>query len=204
MRTLPRFRSCVAVLALVAAGCGATGSPTPAPPVATPTATPPGPTAIPTVKVSLPPFTCDASVSQPGSVPTALMSGLAAANASGVGRIEFTFRPEGNVAAVPEVTVRPADPPFTMDPSGLPLTVAGSAHLQIVLHGGTALDANLEPTFEGPFDLTLEGSPIVEMKRAGDFEAVSTFVVGLRGPSCFRVLPPDGSSHLVIEIQEEQ
>ncbi len=199
MRTLPRSVAGVVILVLVAAGCGATGSPSPA----APTATPPGPTAIPTLEASPPPFICDSAVTQPGSVPTALMSGLAAANTAGVGRIEFSFRPAGNVAAVPQVTVKPADPPFTADPSGLPLTVQGTAFLQVVLQGGTALDANMEPTFEGPFDVTPDGGPIVEMKRAGDFEAVSTFIVGLSGASCFRILPLDGSSHVVIEIQAE-
>ena len=89
------------------------------------------------------------------------------------------------------------------DPSGLPLDVAGTAFLVIVLRGGTALDADFKPTFEGPFDVAPGGSPIVDVKRVGDFEAVSSWVVGLDGPSCVRVLPFDGSSRLVIEIREE-
>ena len=191
--------SLIFVLTLaLAAGCATPGSPSPGP-----TATPPQPTSVPTAGASLPAFVCGRAVTQAGSVPTALMSGFAAANASGVGRIEFTFRPNGNVAAVPDVTVAPADPPFTMDPSGLRLSVIGTAFFQIVLQGGTALDANMEPTFEGPFDAAPNGNPIVEVKRAGDFESVSTFIVGLDGPACVRILPPDGSSHLVIEIQAQ-
>jgi len=182
----------------LAAGCATPGSSIPGP-----TATAPQPTSVPTAAASLPAFVCGQPVTRAGSVPTALMSGLAAANTSGVGRIEFTFRPEGNVAAAPQITVTPVDPPFTMDPSGLPLSVIGTAFLQVVLQGGTALDANMEPTFEGPFDAAPNGSPIVEVKRAGDFEAVSTFIVGLDGPACVRILPPDGSSRLVIEIQAE-
>jgi hypothetical protein len=195
---LPVGRALVGLtLALaLAAGCTTPGSATPGP-----TATPPQPTSVPTDAASLPAFVCGQPVTRAGSVPTARMSGFAAANASGVGRIEFTFRPEGNVAAVPQVTVKPVDPPFTMDPSGLPLSVIGTAFLQVVLQGGTALDANMESTFAGPFDAAPNGSPIVEVKRAGDFEAVSTFIVGLDGPACIRILPPDGSSHLVIEIQ---
>ena len=203
MTTLPRSlvaRSLVGpMLALtLAAGCASPGSPTPAP-----TATPPQPTSVPTAEVSLPPFACGETVTQAGSVPIALMSGFGAANEGGVGTIEFTFRPEGNVAALPTVTVKPVDPPFTMDPSGLPLSVMGTAFLQVVLQGGTALDANMEPTFEGPFDAAPNGSPIVEVKRAGDFEAVSTFIVGLDGPACVRILPPDGTGRLVIEIRAD-
>ena len=79
--------------------------------------------------------------------------------------------------------------------------MAGTAFLAIVLQGGTALDADYNPTFEGPFDADPAGSPIVEVRRAGDFEAVSSWVVGLDGPPCVRILPPDGSSRLVIEIE---
>jgi len=130
------------------------------------------------------------------------MDGLSVTNEAGVGRIIFTFLPSGNVAAVPQVEIHPGTPPFTRDPSGLPLDVAGSAYLVITLQGGTALDESYEPTFEGPFDVTPGGSPIIEMKRAGDFEAVSSWIVGLDGPPCVRILPLDGTSRLVIEITE--
>ena len=122
------------------------------------------------------------------------------ANDAGLGRITFTFLPSGNVAAIPEVAIRPGTPPFTRDPSGLPLEVAGTAFVVITLQGGTALDESYNPTFEGPFDVAPGGGPIIEMKRAGDFEAVSSWVVGVDGPPCVRILPLDGSSRLVIEI----
>jgi hypothetical protein len=201
---MPQHRSAVACLALatllVAAACGTQGSPSPSSPASP---TPPGPTLVPTPQVSLPAFACDTTVEQPGSVPIAYMKGLEVANGDVAGRIVFTFAPSGNVAATPDVTVRPVTPPFTMDPSGLPLEVKGNRFLQVVLQGGTALDASYEPTFEGPFDVTLDGSPIVEVKRAGDVEAVSTFIVGLDGPACVRILPPDGTSRLVIEVRSE-
>jgi hypothetical protein len=149
----------------------------------------------------MPPFACDEPVGRPGTVPLARMTGLTAVNEAAIGRITFTFHPNGNVAAVPQVEIHPGTPPFTMDPSGLPLDVAGTDFLVITLQGGTALDESYQPTFEGPFDIAPGGSPIVEMKRAGDFEAVSSWVVGLDGPSCVRILPFDGTSRLVIEIQ---
>jgi hypothetical protein len=134
-------------------------------------------------------------------VPLALITGFSVANEAGTGRITFSFRPAGNVAATPDVEIRPATPPFTMDPSGLPLEVVGSNFVVIVLQGGTALDADFNLTFEGPFDATPAGGPIVDIRRAGDFEAVSSWVVGLDGPPCVRVLPPDGTSRLVVEIE---
>ena len=139
----------------------------------------------------------------PGTVPRAQIADLEVANEDGVGRITFTFEPKGNVAAVPEVELRPAEPPFTRDPSGLPLDIPGAAHVAVILFGGTALDENFEPTFEGPFDLDPAGEPIVAFRRAGDFEAVSSFVAGLTGSPCLRVLLRDGTSRLVIEILGE-
>jgi hypothetical protein len=173
-------------------------------PTAAPTATPPTPTSVPTTEASLPPFAGGEALRVPGTVPRAQIADLQVVNQDGVGRITFTFEPEGNVAAVPEVEVRPADPPFTRDPSGLPLDVPGSAHVAVTLFGGTDLDENFEPTFEGPFDIDPAGEPIVAFRRAGDFEAVSSFVAGLDGSPCLRVLPPDGTSRLVIELEMER
>lgn len=186
----------IALLAVLA-GCDSTS------PSAAPTPAPPTPTAVPTTAASPPPFACGQPVRRPGTVARALITGLEVVNVDGVGRITFTFAPQGSGAAIPEVEVRPADPPFTRDPSGLPLDVPGTAHVAITLFGGTALDEDFEPTFEGPFDVDLAGEPIVAFRRAGDFEAVSSFVTGLAGSPCLRVLPRDGTSRLVIEIRGE-
>ncbi len=198
---LHRLALRIAVLLLATAtvtACGATVTPSPTTP--TPAPTPPGPTSVPTTTATLPPFDCGQAVSRPGTVPLARITGFAVENEAGIGRITFTFRPSGNVAAIPEVQVRPAAPPFTKDPSGLPLDVAGTAFVTITLQGGTALDDDFVPTYEGPFDATPSGSPIVDVRRAGDFEAVSSWVVGLDGAPCVRILPPDGSGRLVIEL----
>ena len=190
------LRAAMTLVILLAAAC-ASPAPTPAP---TPTPTLPAPTSVPTPAVSPPPFACGEAVGRPGTVPVARISGLAIANEAGLGRITFTFRPNGNVAAIPQIAIRPGTPPFMMDPSGLPLDVAGTGFVVITLQGGTALDEEYNPTFEGPFDAGPGGSPIVEVKRAGDFEAVSSWVVGLDGAPCVRILPFDGTSRLVIEL----
>jgi hypothetical protein len=197
------------IVALLVVACAPPATSPPVPTAApTPTAsapTPPAPTlsaptTAPTPAVS-PPFACGEPVGRPGTVSLAQISGLSVVNAAGIGRVTFTFHQAGEVAAVPEVEIRPATPPFSKDPSGLPLEVAGTAFLEIVLHGGTALDESYQPTYDGPVDFAPGGSPIVEMKRAGDFEAVSSWVVGLDGPACVRILPFDGTSRLVIEIR---
>lgn len=220
---MPSRRAPAAIVALgvvlaVVIGCGGgatpsavvTAEPTPTLPASTavptatpPTPTPPTPTAVPTSEASLPPFVCGETLRMPGSVPRAQITDLQVLNAGGVGRITFTFAPEGNVAAVPEVELRPADPPFTLDPSGMLLDVPGTDHVALTLFGGTALDEDFNPTFEGPFDADPAGEPIVALRRAGDFEAISSYVVGLTGSPCVRVLPPDGTSRLVIELSTE-
>jgi hypothetical protein len=206
VRTRHRRAPIVAIAALLLTACGSPAPTAPAPssPASTPTApAPPAPTTVPTPVVSAPPFACGEAVGRPGTVPLAQIAGLAVANEAGVGRITFTFRRNGNVAAVPQVEIRPATPPFSKDPSGLPLEVSGAPVLEIVLRGGTALDESYQPTYEGPVDFAPGGSPIVEMKRAGDFEAVSSWIVGLDGPPCVRILPFDGSSRVVIEVRGE-
>ncbi len=195
----------VATLLLAACATSAPATPSPAPPTPAPTpaAVTPAPTSAavtPAPAASLPDFTCGAALEQPGTAPLARISGFDVVNEDGVGRITITFRPEGDVAAIPDVAIRPGTPPFTEDPSGLPLDVRGTVFVVITLQGGTALDADYKPTFEGPFDAAPAGSPIVEVKRAGDFEAVSSWVVGLDGTPCVRILPSDGTGHLVIEL----
>lgn len=205
-------------LLVVVTGCGtpaatpaasatpAATAPSPAATAATPTATlvPPPPTHVPTPVATLPAYACGEALRVPGSVPRAQIADVEVVNEGGVGRITFTFLPEGPVAAVPDVEVRPASPPFARDPSGLPLGVPGTRFVSVVLHGGTALDEDFQPTFDGPFDIDADGQPIVALRRAGDFEAVSSYVVGLEGSTpCVRILPADGRSRLVIEIVME-
>lgn len=211
----------LAIAALLVGGCGTAGTPSPAAPESTPAATAttaatssaaptptdtplttaPAPTQVPTSTATPAAFACSQPVSRPGTVPTARITGLTVADDAGIGRITFTFEPSGNVAAVPQVEIRPVDPPFTKDPSGLPLAVAGSKFLRLVLQGGTHLDENMNPTYAGPLEFTTGGTPIVEMKMAGDFEAVSTFIIGVDGPPCVRVRPFDGQSRVVIEVR---
>ncbi len=208
-RSRTRTLVLLASVALLATACGAGATPSPAPtasiePVpATLAPTQPPATAVPTPLVSPPALACGGTVRQAGTVPVARITGLAVVNdaAGTAGQVTFTFRSEGNVAGIPEVVVQPATPPFTLDPSGLPLEVPGRFFVTITLLGGTALDDDFNPTFEGPFDVDPWTTPIVAFRRAGDFEAVSSWVVGLAGEPCVRILPPDGGGTLVIEIQ---
>ena len=163
--------------------------------------TPPAPTTVPTPAVSAPPFACDETVGRPGTVP----------RGPDQTACRWSMRPAsgGSLHVPPQ---RATSRPFPRSRSarrrrrsrGIRAACRsrspGPRSWRSSLHGGTALDESYEPTYEGPVDFAPAGSPIVEMKRAGDFEAVSSWVVGLDGPSCVRILPLDGTSRLVIEI----
>jgi hypothetical protein len=90
---------------------------------------------------------------------------------------------------LPEWEVTPTEPPFTGDPSGLPLEVEGAAFFRIVLRGASIVDDEFQPVYEGPTDLRPDLTRIVHVVLVGDFEAVSTWLVGLRSPACTAVQP---------------
>lgn len=119
---------------------------------------------------------------------------------SGYDRILFEWQGEGT----PEVDIREGQPPFTQDPSGLPMTVAGEAWLVIVFHGGTAVTPEGTQTYNGPTEFALGFPQIVEMKQAGDFEAVSEWVVGMHDQACHRVEIRKSPTRLLIDVQHPQ
>jgi hypothetical protein len=119
---------------------------------------------------------------------------------SGYDRILFEWQGAGT----PEVDIRVAQPPFTRDPSGLPMQVAGEAWLVIVFHGGTAVTPEGEQTYNGPTEFALGFPQIVEMKQAGDFEAVSEWVVGIHDQACHRVEVRESPTRLLIDVQHPQ
>ena len=88
---------------------------------------------------------------------------------------------------VPEYAVSHADPPFTRDPSGLPLEVEGSYFFSVVLQGASIVDEEFQPVYEGPTDFQADLVRIRHVVLGGDFEAVSTWVVGLEAPACVAV-----------------
>jgi hypothetical protein len=216
----------LAAAVLIVAGCGAsTSSPSAGPtagPSAGPTAAPSvvptlSPTAVPTpppasgepteVPVEtpiLPAWTCDGStVRLAATAVRAQQTGMTVLTKDPVGEITFTFESIGGARTLPEVEVRPSSPPFVEDASGLPVPVDGAAWATIVLRGGTGLDQDFEQTYTGPGRWTALEAPLVEVVRLGDFEAVSTWAVGLSGPYCVRAYPGAAGSDLVVEFRAQ-
>lgn len=188
--------------ASASAAASAPSSPSASPSASATTASPGSTTSEPTA--GLAPFDCALPASLPATVDRAQIAdvrvGSHGAGASGYDRMVFEFQGPG----IPEVTLRAGTPPFTKDPSGLPLPVRGTWFLVLVLHGATAITPEGTMTYSGPTDFTPGFPALTEFKEAGDFEAVSEWVAGLTGPSCHRLFVLTKPTRLVIDVQHPQ
>jgi hypothetical protein len=80
--------------------------------------------------------------------------------------------------------------------------VGANAALRIVLRGATAAGWGGSPrTYFGPSTVAGETAVLTEAKAAGDFEAVVSWVVGLRSEVPFRATTLTGPPRLVIDFQ---
>lgn len=82
-----------------------------------------------------------------------------------------------------EVTTQPSAR-FLGDPSGRPITLAGSAGVRIVLRGFKGDTPNLTGV---PKSLTSKGPLLRQVAPIGDFEGVLSFGAGLSSPGCANV-----------------
>ena len=98
-------------------------------------------------------------------------------------------------------TIDTATSPFTHDPSGLAIQVAGSSFLKITLHGGTIQTLSGGSSYTGPRAFTPRAPRLVDLQPGGDFEAVATWYAGMTGAACVRVFSLSGPSRLVIDLQ---
>jgi hypothetical protein len=126
------------------------------------------------------------------------LTAVRVAHQAGFDRIVFEFAPPaGGTAHIPAYTVsRQASAKFVKDPSGLAVTMRGSAGLRIVFHSASA-----STSYNGSRDL-LPNLPVVqEVEQLGDFEAVLSWGAGLNGASCIRTLELNNPTRLVIDVQ---
>ena len=73
---------------------------------------------------------------------------------------------------------------FEQDPSGLPVTLLGTAGLRVVVMGAQAHGFG----FQVPTDIKPGFPVLLEARQIGDFEGVVSWGLGLSHPACFRVL----------------
>lgn len=109
--------------------------------------------------------------------------------------LEFTDR-------VPGYTVGYRPLPARQDASGFEIPLPGAgALLEMSLNPATADGwAGGPRTYSGPPALSADTASVTEVKSAGDFEAVLTWVAGVRTQQPFRVQVLDGPPRLVVDI----
>jgi hypothetical protein len=194
------------LLAAVLTACGASSGSSapsasqPALPTVAPTSSPSGQNgpspdeSIP--EASLAPFACALPIRGAATAARAQITDLRMGAHESYDRIVVEF-----AAGTPEYTIEKAVPPLLQDPSGLAMQVQGSSFLRIVLHGGTVQLPNGGTSYGGATSFTPHFVKLIDLQSAGDFEAVSTWYVGMSGDACVRVFTLTAPSRLVIDLQ---
>jgi hypothetical protein len=145
---------------------------------------------------SLPPFVCTPSASVASTTDRAQITDVRVGTHDGYDRVVFEF-----AAGIPDAVIEGVLPPFYADPSGLELPVSGTAFLRITMHGASRMSPEGSVTYGGSTTFEPGFNRLVELIEGGDFEAVSTWYLGLEGAGCYRVLTLADPSRLVIDVQ---
>ena len=186
------------LLGIVLSSCGA-GPSGPSASVAATGQASHGSTASPgssTADESLPPFTCTLPIRGAATTPRAQITDLTLGAHDTYDRVVFDL-----ATGIPEYTVENAAPPLTQDPSGLPMQVQGSSFLRLVLHGGTVQLPAGGQSYGGAASFTPHFVKLIDFQSAGDFEAVSSWYLGMSGDACVRVFTLTAPNRLVIDLQ---
>ena len=145
---------------------------------------------------SLIPFACVPSATIASTTERAQITDVRVGTHDGYDRVVFQFD-----AGLPDVVVEGALPPFYADASGLEIEVTGSAFLKVTMHGATKVSPDGGVTYAGSTNFEPGFDRLVQLVEGGDFEAVSTWYLGLDAGGCFRVLTLSDPSRLVIDIE---
>jgi hypothetical protein len=141
--------------------------------------------------LGLPPFTTAPKTSA-GSGGQAELFGVAAGCHATFDRVVIRAR-----LATPGYDVRYVSQ-ITADPSGNPVALLGTKRIHVVIRharGHTSGGTNLLPSVVTPLCPNLR-----QIKKAGDFEGVVSFGLGLRRKTGFRVFRLTGPTRVVIDV----
>jgi hypothetical protein len=120
-----------------------------------------------------------ATFGRPESLPQSGPAPIVSAAAAG-DTFTLTFRsgtPQFEIAQQPSSS-------FTLDPSGQPLTLPGSAGATITLRGFRGDRSNLSAVSQS---ISSNGSLLRQVRATGDFEGVVSWAAGLSAPACANV-----------------
>jgi len=145
---------------------------------------------------SLPAFACVPSVPVASTTDRAQITDVRVGTHDGYDRVVFEFE-----TGLPDATIEGALPPFYADPSDLEIEVAGSAFLKLTMQGASKVTPGGTVTYGGSTKFEPGFERLVQLVEGGDFEAVSTWYLGLDGGGCFRVFTLTDPSRLVIDIE---
>ncbi len=117
-------------------------------------------------------------------------------------RVVFEFGPGGGGApsGVPEYVLKAVQPPLTQDPSGQSMEVPGKHYVEVALLGGTKYDENYNLIYGGPTQFDPGFPMLVALYERGDFEATSTWYLGLDQEPCLRAFTLTDPMRLVVDI----
>jgi hypothetical protein len=209
------FFALALALALVAAGCGSDGAQEAGPVPAAPTATATHPSEAPVTSTpetapptepaatDLGPKSCAPGTGGEEGVYTNLVAVRVGAH-NGFDRIVFEFappdpNPAGN-GGIPHFDIRTAKPPFSEDPSDIPIDVEGDAFVRIVFQGASGYDFDGNATYDGTRRLTPGFGTLAQAVEGGDFEATMTWILGLSRMTCWEVQELHDPDRLVIDF----
>ena len=152
----------------------------------------------PVPSAALGPFSCDLRVVEDATVALANITDVRVGTHADYDRVVFEF-----ADGLPEITLDRATPPFTHDASGMPIEVDGETFLRLTMRGGTKQTVDNTSSYDGPIDFDPGFAGLVDLVEGGDFEAQSTWYLGLASEACVRVmrLTDDGAPRLVIDVE---
>ena len=145
---------------------------------------------------SLPAFACVPSVPIGSTTDRAQITDVRVGEHEGYDRVVFQFD-----SGLPDAVIEGVLPPFYADPSGLEIEVDGSAFLKVTMQGASKVSPDGVVTYDGSTSFEPGFERLIQLVEGGDFEAVSTWYLGLDGGSCYRVLTLSDPSRLVIDIE---
>ena len=138
-------------------------------------------------------------VSTPRGDATALLTAVRVARQDTFDRVVFEFE-----NAVPGYQVEYVPRPIREDASGRTVTVAGNAVLQVRMEPGATADlsgGDVRRTYTGPNRVRGDTTAVTEAVKTGDFEAVLTWVIGVRDTTDFRVTTLSNPARLVVDLR---
>jgi len=145
---------------------------------------------------SLPPFACTPSITIAKTTDRAQIRDVRVGTHDGYDRVVFEF-----ANGVPDAVIEAVLPPFYADPSGLEVKVAGSAFLKVTMTYASKISPDGGVTYAGSTNFEPGFDRLAQLVEGGDFEAVSTWYLGLKGGGCIRVLTLADPSRIVIDIE---